>query len=128
MTFKQRLKFYLVGFVMGSLILGSVLNKKGCKGINTLKVEELAAQNWEISEAMQCKLKCAGFASDSLFVNDIKNCTVNYSKSNVHEEPCGKYVLESSSKSKAEYTLLVADCGTKSKLLDMTLKNACDCK
>ena len=128
MTFKQRLKFYLVGFIMGSLILASVLNKKGCKGINTIKVEELTAQKWEISDAMRCKLKCAGFTNDSLFLLDIKTCTVNYGESNVHEEPCGKYVLESSKKSTANYTLLVADCGTTSKLLDVTTKNDCPCK
>jgi hypothetical protein len=128
MTFKHRLKFYLIGFVIGSLVLMSILSKKGCKGVNTQKIEELTYQKWQISDAMRCKLKCAGFASDSLFLADVKTCTVNYSESNVHEEPCGKYVLESSKKSAANYTLLVADCGTTSKLLDVTTKSACNCK
>src|ERR1017187_2924925 len=127
MTFKQRLKFYLVGFGIGVLILASILRNKSCKGVNTQKVEELAYQKWEISEVMRCKLKCAGFVSDSLFLKDVKNCTVNYSESDVHEEPCGKYVLESSSKSAATYTLLVADCGGISKLLDVRTKNSCHC-
>ena len=128
MTFKQRLKFYLVGFFIGSLVLMSVLNKKGCKGVNTLKVEEIVYQKWEISEAMHCKLACAGFSNDSLFLADLKTCTVNYSQSDVHEKPCGRYVLESSSKSKATYTLLVADCDSTSKLLDIVTKNPCNCK
>ena len=128
MNFKQRLKFYLAGFSVGLLILLSILNKKGCKGVNTIKVEELMYQKWEISDLMRCKLKCAGFATDSVFFKDIKNCTVNYSASEVHEKPCGKYVLESSSKSAGKYTLLVADCDSISKLLDVVIKNPCDCK
>ena len=128
MTFKQRLKFYLVGFGLGLLLLLSILNKRGCKGVNSIKVEELVHQKWEINEAMRCKLKCAGYASDSLFIADVKNCTVNYSASDIHEKPCGKYVLESSTKSVSSYTLLIADCDHISKVLDVVVKNACGCK
>ena len=128
MTFKQRLKFYLVGFSIGLLVLLSILNKRGCKGVNTLKVEELVYQKWEISNAMRCKLACVGFANDSLFLLDLKTCKVNYSESDVHAEPCGKYVVESSSKSAHGYTLLVADCDSTSKLLDVVTKKTCSCK
>ncbi len=113
---------------MGLLLLLSILNKRGCKGINTIKVEELMYQKWEINDAMRCKLKCAGYANDSLFLKDLKNCTVNYSESDIHEKPCGRYVLESSDKSVSTYTLLIADCDHTSKLLDVSVKNACDCK
>ena len=130
MTFKQRLRFYFIGFGMGLLVLAVVLNRRGCKGlnVNAQKVEQLSYQKWEISDAMRCKLKCAGFASDSLFLKDVLTCHVNYGESSVHEKPFGKYVLESSSKSAASYTLLVADCNNTSKLLDVTTKNACNCK
>ncbi|MEO8760889.1 MAG: hypothetical protein ABI448_08360 [Bacteroidia bacterium] len=128
MTFKQRLKFYLVGFVLGLLLLVSILNRRGCKGINGIKIEELVYQKWEINDAMRCKLKCAGYASDSLFIADVKNCTVNYSKSNIHEKPCGKYVIESTDKSVSSYTILIADCENTSKVLDVVVKNACNCK
>ncbi len=128
MTFKQRLKFYLIGFGLGLLLLMSILNKRGCKGVNTIKVEELVFQKWEISDVMHCKLQCAGFSNDSLFKNDLKNCKVNYSESDIHEKPCGKYVLESSDKSVSTYTLLVADCDSISRLLDVLTKNSCPCK
>ncbi|MHB8259849.1 MAG: hypothetical protein ACYDEC_06230 [Bacteroidia bacterium] len=128
MNFKQRLKFYLVGFSIGVLILASILSKNSCKGVNTQKVEELVYQKWEINEAMRCKLKCAGFTNDSLFLKDVKTCTVNYGKSDVHEQPCGKYVLETSEKSIATYTLLVADCGITTKLLDVKTPSPCHCK
>jgi hypothetical protein len=130
MTFKQRLKFYFIGFGMGLLVLVMVLNRRGCKGlnVNAQKVEELSYQKWEISDLMRCKLKCAGFTTDSFFLKDVLTCKVNYGQSEVHEEPCGKYVVESSSKSAGTYTLLVADCGTTSKLLNVLTKNTCNCK
>lgn len=114
---------------MGLLVLLSILNKRGCKGINTQKTEELAYQKWQISDAMRCKLKCAGFATDSLFLKDVKTCKVNYSAdaTDVHAEPCGKYVLESTAKSASTYTLLVADCDSISQLLDVVVKTNCSC-
>ncbi|MBS1646563.1 MAG: hypothetical protein JST67_04420 [Bacteroidetes bacterium] len=128
MNFKQRLKFYLFGFLLGMMVLATVLNKKGCKGVNTLKTEELSYQTWNITEPMRCKIRCMGFAADSLFIQDIRNATVNYSESDIHATPCGKYVIESSAKSAASYTLLVADCGTAANLLDIKTNTPCDCK
>lgn len=132
MTFKQRLKFYFIGLGMGLLVLAVVLQRRGCKGLNVSaqKIEELSYQKWEINEAMRCKLKCAGFIADSLFLKDVKTCKVNYSAdaTNAHSEPCGNYVLESTAKSAATYTLLIADCDSISKILDVVTKNHCDCK
>ncbi|HXU25902.1 MAG TPA: hypothetical protein VN698_01630 [Bacteroidia bacterium] len=130
MTFKQRLKFYLVGFGMGILVLMIVLNKRGCKGISAQKMEELTFQKWDISDVMRCKLQCAGFAADSLFLKDVKTCKVNYSAdaTNASLKPCGNYVLESTAKSAATYTLLVSDCDSTTKLLDIIVKTNCSCK
>ena len=132
MTFKQRLKFYFIGFGIGVLVLLMVLNRRGCKGlnVNAQKVEQLAYQKWEISAAMHCKLNCLGFTADSLFVKDVKTCKVNYSAdaTNASLKPCGNYVLESSAKSTATYTLLVADCNGTSRLLDIIVKTNCTCK
>lgn len=121
-----------MGFGMGLLMLAVVLQRRGCKGlnVNAQKVGELHSQTWEINDAMRCKLKCAGFATDSLFLKDVLTCEVNYSAdaTNPHADPCGNYVLESTTKSSATYTLLVSDCGTTSKLLDIVVKTNCSCK
>ena len=130
MTFKQRLKFYFIGLGMGLLILSIVLNKRGCKSISEQKMEELSFQTWEINDAMRCKLQCAGFANDSLFLKDVKTCKVNYGAdaTDATLKPCGNYVLESTAKSATTYTLLVADCGTTAEILDVGTKSKSDCK
>lgn len=129
MTFKQRLRFYLTGFVIGLLALMVILNKKGCKGVNTIKVEQIAHNKWNINSLMHCKLQCAGFKTDSAFIFDLaSHSAVNYSASEVHAEPCGKFVIESKAGSVSSYTALVEDCGAESTLLDIKTKDNCGCK
>lgn len=130
MTFKQRLKFYLIGFVLGLGILAIILNKKGgCAGgsLSERKMSELLTQNWKINAAMQCKLNCIGLTNDTLFKAALKTCHVNYDKSDVHAEPCGTYVIESP-QGNLSFTMLVADCKTTSEVLDITTTKNCDCK
>ena len=130
MTFKQRLKFYLFGFALGLAMLGIILSKKsGCAGgsLSERKMSELLTQNWKISDAMRCRLNCMGLSNDTLFKAALKTCHVNYDKSNVHNDPCGTYVIESPP-GNLSFTLLVADCKTTSEILDITTLKPCTCK
>jgi hypothetical protein len=128
MNFKQRLKFYGIGFILGLTILITILNKKGCAGLNERKAQELALQVWKISHTQRCKLNCLGLTTDTLFIKAVRDCYVNYDKSEVHAEPCGTYVLESAKGAVPSFTLLVADCNTTSELQDITTAKNCDCK
>ena len=128
MPFKQRLKFYGIGFLLGLTILVTILNKRGCAGLNELKAQELALQPWKISDAIRCKLNCLGLTTDTLFLKAVRDCIVDYGKSNVHAEPCGTYVLESAKSAVTSFTLLVADCGNISEMQDVVTQKKCDCK
>jgi hypothetical protein len=127
MPFKTRLKFYGIGFILGLTILITILNRKGCAGLNERKAQELALQIWEITPAQRCTLNCAGLTTDTLFIRAVRDCYVNYSKSDVHAEPCGTYVLEGKN-AVSTFTLLVADCKNTSRLQDIQLSKTCDCK
>ena len=130
MTFKQRLKFYLFGFVLGLGILIIILNKKGgCTGgsLSERKMSELLMQTWNINDKMRCRLTCVGLASDTLFFTALKTCRVNYEKSDPRAEPCGTYIIESPA-GPLSFTLLVSDCKTVSEIVDMTTAKSCDCK
>ena len=130
MTFKQRLKFYLFGFVLGMGMLVIILNKKGgCTGgsLSERKMTELLTQTWKINDVMRCKLKCIGLTNDTIFRAALKTCRVNYDRSNIHAEPCGTYVIESPD-SKLSFTILVQDCKTVSEILDITITKSCACK
>ena len=131
MTFKQRLKFYFIGFALGLAMLGIILSKKsGCTGgsLSERKMSELLTQNWKINDAMRCRLNCIGLTNDTLFFAALKTCRVNYDKSNVHNDPCGTYVIESPTGNSITFTLLVADCKTTSEILDIITTKNCGCK
>lgn len=128
MPFKQRLKFYGIGFILGLTILITILNKRGCAGLNERKAQELALQVWKISDVQRCKLNCLGLTTDTLFMKAVRDCYVNYDKSEVHAEPCGTYVLESAKGVVPSFTLLVADCKNTSELQDIVSAKACGCK
>ena len=131
MTFKQRLKFYFIGFALGLAILAIILNKKGgCAGgsLSERKMNELLTQTWKISDKMHCKLNCIGLNNDTLFFAALKTCKVNYDRSNPRNEPCGTYVIESPTGNSISFTLLVSDCKTVSEILDITTVKTCDCK
>src|ERR1700741_4746162 len=106
MPFKPRLKFYGLGFMLGLTILITILNRKGCAGLNERKAQELALQIWEVSPAQRCTLNCIGLTTDTLFIKAVRDCYVNYGKSEVHAEPCGTYVLESAKGVVPSFTLL----------------------
>src|SRR5258708_35688238 len=129
MTFKRRLKLYLTGFAIGFIMLSIILSKRGCTGLNERKVQELALQTWKMNEVMRCKLNCLGLTNDTLFLKALRdNCDLNSAKSNIHEEPCGKYVIETKPGVSPSFTLLVADCKNTSELLDVAGSKNCDCK
>ena len=131
MPFKQRLKLYLIGFILGLGILAIILNRKGgCAGgtLSERKMHELLTQTWKISDKMHCKLNCMGLNNDTLFFAAIKTGHINYERSDVHADPCGTYVIESPADSKLSFTLLVQDCKTVSEVLDITSDKTCDCK
>jgi hypothetical protein len=131
MTFKYRLKLYLIGFAMGLAVLSIILNKKGgCAGgsLSERKKSELLTQSWKISDKMRCKLNCIGLSNDVLFKAALKTSKVNYEKSDAHAEPCGRWVVESPKGSKLNFTMLVQDCQTTAEILDITFERSCDCK
>ena len=128
MPFKQRLKFYGIGFILGLTILITILNRRGCAGLNERKAQELALQTWKISDVNRCKLNCLGLTTDTLFIKAVRDCYVDYNKSDVHADPCGLYVLQSAKTAVTSFTLLVADCGTVSEIQDIQTGKPCDCK
>jgi hypothetical protein len=119
MTFKQRLKFYGFGFVLGAIILVMILSKKKCRGMNEMKVVELVSQTRIVSPKAQCKLKALGLSGDTAFIYAMKNFRVNYALSDIHRKPCGIYKLEPQNPDSAMFNITICDCDTVSTIDDI---------
>ncbi|MBC7864903.1 MAG: hypothetical protein IAF38_18150 [Bacteroidia bacterium] len=126
MEFKQRLKFYGVGFVIGLIILIYITK---CKSTNHMKVDELASQYKVFSKKAVCKLKGLGL-NDTTFIKELAKYRVNYAKSEIHAKPCGIFVLEPMKPDSAMFNLTVCDCDTFSVIKDIDVfpkyKTNCD--
>ena len=119
MDFTRRIKLFGFGFIIGMIILLYIFGKRGCKGINHMKVDELISQYTVWSPKAECKRKALGLEVDTVFYKVMSRYRVNYEKSKVRAEPCGIYRLEPIHKDSAKFELTVCDCDTISKIDDI---------
>jgi hypothetical protein len=115
--FWRRLRFYLVGFGIGMLMV-SVLFKgrSGCKMPGTVKMEELQSQDIELTRHVKCRMKCRSITTADI-ARVLVHGSIDYGKSNVQDKPCGTYAVEGKTKEGKELRIIVADCDTISKLV-----------
>ena len=122
-TFKQRLKYYSFGFVIGAIILVIILNKRGCRGLTEMKVVELISQKRILSPNAKCKLGALGLLGDTAFVFEMKKYRVNYTLSDIHKKPCGIYRLVplANKIDSTKFNITICDCDTVSIINDVDL-------
>lgn len=120
MNFWQRLRFFLIGFIPGCIILFFIINKKGCTSPNELKMLELRHQTLQVSDKVKCKLKCLVMTEQGFQVN-FRNFEVNYDLSEVHKKPYGLYYLQALDEKEKRYELIAEDRDTITYVDDLKL-------
>lgn len=130
MSFWQRFRFFLIGFIPGAIILFFIVNKTGCTSPNELKMLELQHQYLQLGNKAACKLKCLVMIDKGFKVN-MRNFEVNYDLSDVHKKPYGSFYLQAKETKDARYEFVVEDKDTVSfvndiKLLSNTTNCYCD--
>lgn len=129
MNFWQRFRFFLIGFIPGTIILIMILNKKGCTSPNELKMLELSHQTFELGAKAKCKLKCLVLTENGFKVT-LRDMEVNYDLSDVHKKPYGLYYLQAKKGHNVRYELLAEDKDTVTYISDIKLQPAipsCSC-
>jgi len=111
MNFWQRVRFFLVGFIPGCIILFFIVSKKGCSSPNELKMLELSHQHLQVGEKVKCKLKCLVMTEKGFQIN-MRKFEVNYDLSDVHKKPFGVYYLQGLKGQEDRYEMMVEDKDT----------------
>jgi hypothetical protein len=128
MKFAQRLRFFLIGFVPGCIILLFIINKTGCTSPNELKMLELQHQYLQLGEKAKCKLKCLVMIEKGFQVN-FRNFEVNYDLSDVHKKPYGQYYLQTIDNKETRYEMMAEDRDTITYVHDIKLlKSIANCQ
>ena len=96
MTSKKRILIYLLGFLIGCVVVYFSLfrGKDRTYWLPSNRVrEKLMQKKLFFPENTLCKMKCRGIEEQE--VKDIlKNGDINFSESDVHDAPCPSYALE----------------------------------
>jgi hypothetical protein len=122
MSFWQRFRFFLVGFVPGCIVLIFIINKKGCSSPNELKMLELRHQYLQLGEPAKCKLKCLNLL-EPVFKINMRDYEVNYDLSDIHKKPYGSYYMQAIDQKNARYEMAAEDRDTITYINDIKLLN-----
>ncbi|MBK7183448.1 MAG: DUF4258 domain-containing protein [Bacteroidetes bacterium] len=127
----RRLRYYGFGLLLGVLAVSVLYKGKGCQLPGSAKMEELSYQKLELTQHGECRMACRGISLDEIKAL-MKSGKVNYDKSEVRAEPCGKYAVEGTTADGQSIRVIIADCDTISKVvtaIDLKMENdTCDCK
>ena len=127
----RRLRYYGFGLLLGVLAVSVLYKGKGCQLPGSAKMEELSYQKLELTQHGECRMACRGISLDEIKAL-MKSGKVNYDKSEVRAEPCGKYAVEGTTADGQSIRVIIADCDTISKVvtaIELKMENdTCDCK
>jgi hypothetical protein len=131
----RRLRFYAFGLLLGCLLVSVIFKGRSCQMPGSVKMEELAYQDLEITKHGECRMKCRNITEGEIR-SVLKSGKINYDKSNVRDTPCGTYAVEGNTVDGQHVRIIIADCDTISKVvtaIDLNLneddqkKDDCDC-
>lgn len=131
MNFKQRLKYYAFGLLLGIMVVYGMFGTRSCTTPNEVKMQQLVFQYFEFSDKAKCKLKCM-HKNEALLKMELRHFEVNYDLTSVHKEPCGEYFIQPKQQydSLYNYNLVIYDCDTISRINDINIVsgNTCTCQ
>jgi hypothetical protein len=119
-TFKQRLKFYIIGFGLGIIAVAFIFGQRGCAWLPGNQVKNTIAQNELIyGDSIKAVMECNKISNSTIY--DLLNSTgdVDFSESNTNVSP-KEYVFYGEDDAKFKFALYE----TYSELIDV---NASQC-
>ncbi len=111
MEFKKRLLLYGFGFILGSIVVFFVWNKKGTTidwGMDARVLKNIRSKTLLVTPTASLVLIGNQIDSTSLS-NILKKADINFSKSNTKTEPCKTYWVNTSYNGK-KLSLIIQNC------------------
>ena len=130
MTFLKRLRFFLIGAGIGSIIvwvmLGQRAEKMQCSYFpNDRVLYDLAKKDMSFSEKAECQFACLN--NDSTAIDDVlKSGDVDYKRSETEMEKCKTYYIDTEHKGKS-LTGVFYTCDSTMVLTEFELPLTLDC-
>lgn len=78
----------------------------------------------------QCRMECRQISEEEV-KQIVKKGSINYTKSDLDDQPCPSYALEGKTTDGQQVRIIVGDCKTRASIvtvIDLKDEHACDCK
>lgn len=133
MTFKNRLKYYIIGFALGCVIVWATLIKDRERPAwmpEGRVIEYLEKAEILITDEAQCKLDCYAISSDFMNADFWSNAKVNFKKSATERKPCPEYYISSKLANGTAIVVYIETCEQENKALlrNIETPNQLNCK
>lgn len=128
MTFKQRLRYFSFGLLLGIMIVYGMFGDRSCSSPNEIKMYELASQDFELSELAKCKLHCMRKNIDLIKI-ELRHFEIDYELSAPRKKPCGEYFVQPKQAHVGHYPykILMLDCDTITRIEDIQVNAGVRC-
>lgn len=113
MNFAGRLKYYLIGFGLGCVIVWATLYRNSDRPSWLPKgriVEFLEKTDIIISEQLKCKLACNNIPLDFMNKTFWKEVNVDFEKSATKRKPCPEYYITGTLANNQKIILFIENC------------------
>lgn len=113
MNFTGRLKYYLIGFGLGCIIVWATLYRNNDRPSWLPEgriLEFLAKTEIIINDDLKCKLECNAIPLDFLNETFFKNATVDFKQSATQRKPCPEYYITSTLPNKQTIIVYIENC------------------
>ncbi|GIV27846.1 MAG: hypothetical protein KatS3mg027_1660 [Bacteroidia bacterium] len=129
MTFQERLKLYMIGFLIGLILVYALFGTRTCTSLSEVKISELKRQTLKLSEKSHCQIKCLKKSSSQL-KSELEFFEINFDKSQPREKPCRIYFLEPREQFKKfyPYQIIVKDCDETTVIEELIFQNTSKCQ
>lgn len=129
MKFEDRLKLYMIGFLIGLLLVYMMFGSRTCTSLSDVKMAQLRNQSFKVSEKVICQLKCIHKSSQQL-KSELEFFRVNFDKSSPREKPCRMYYLEPKDNFKKfyPYHLIINDCNNTTTIKEIIFQDTMLCQ
>lgn len=111
MNFQERLKLYMIGFLIGLLMVYILFGNRSCMSLSEVKISQLRSKTFKTNPTVQRQLKCLHKTSSQL-KSEIEFFEIDFDKSRPREKPCRIYYLQPKEKFRQfyPYHLIIKEC------------------
>lgn len=128
MNFQDRLKLYMIGFLVGLLLVYVMFGNRSCVSLSEVKMAELKRQSFKTTEEVKQQLKCV-HKTPAMLKSELEFFEIDFDKSQPREKPCRIYYLQPKEKFKQfyPYHLIVKDCDETTLVTQMNFQKQISC-